>query len=220
VKSFNVFAVLAVAACGIGLTGCSTPDPVRYTGLQSADHLAPNPQDDSGRVPYRYQTAVDWQNYDRMIIDPVVVYRGADNQFSDMSERDRQTLATYMGREFSKKMGRRFSLVHDAAPRTLRLKLTLTGADTNTPVVSTLMRFDLAGGLYNGVQAMRGREGVFNGAVMYSVELFDAETDRLLDAYVAKEYPNAYDIGATVGSLAAAKVGIEKGAEGLAESLR
>lgn len=53
----------------------------------------------------------------------------------------------------------------------------------------------------------------------YVVELYDASNHSLLNAYVARQYPNAMNIGASIGSLNAAEVGIDKGAEELAEML-
>jgi Protein of unknown function (DUF3313) len=51
------------------------------------------------------------------------------------------------------------------------------------------------------------------GSVVYGVEIFDASSSRLFGAYVTKQYPSAYDIKASVGALAAATAGIDKGAE-------
>ena len=92
--------------------------------------------------------------------------------------------------------------------------------EATTRVVSTLTRFDLAGGPYNAVQAARGREGSFTGSISYAVEILDASTQELLGAYVAKQYPNAWNLGATFGRLDAARVGIDKGAEELLAQLR
>lgn len=61
---------------------------------------------------------------------------------------------------------------------------------------------------------------MMTGSVLYVAEIYDAAAGTLLDASVIKQYPGAYDIGATVGSLAAAETGIDKGAETLAEQLR
>src|SRR5882762_7501931 len=102
-------------------------------------------------------------------------------------------------------------LTADSAPTTLRLRLTLTGASTNTPVLGPLSRFDIAGGLYNSVQAVRGGEGTFTGSVIYAVEIYDAPTNRLLSAYVTKQYPGSLNIMASFGSLSAAETGIDKG---------
>jgi len=95
----------------------------------------------------------------------------------------------------------------------------LTGAVKSTPVLSTAMHVDLAGNLYNGVQAVRGGPGLMTGSVMYSVEIYDAQSNQLLDAYVTKQYPNSENVMASFGSLAAAKTGIDKGANALAEAL-
>lgn len=212
------FAVLAVACAA--LVGCSSAQPpVAYTGVTSATYLKPNAQKDAARVPYRYTTDVDWRRYHKLMIDPVAVYSGADNQFGDLPAEDQRKLANYMESTFAQKLGKRFELTNAPAQDTLRLKLTLTGAETSTAVLSTVSHFDIAGGLYNGVQAVRGGKGSFTGSVTYVVELYDASSNRLLQAYVSKQYPNAMNIGATFGSLGAAKTGIEKGADALVAQL-
>lgn len=211
---------MAAAALCAALAGCASTEPGVYSGLSSSTQLAPNPYDDTGRVPYSYTTLVDWRTYNRIVVQPVVVYRDPDHQFDGLSEADKASLARYMRVEFTRKLLRRFKLANDAAPGTLHLRLTLTGATTTTPVLGTLSRFDVAGGLYNGVQAVRDREGAFTGSVMYAVEIYDAEDNRLLTAFIAKQYPGIYDLSATVGPLAAARAGIERGADELVAYLR
>lgn len=207
-----------VAICAV-LTSCASPDPVAYKEIACAPHLRPDPDSDSRRVAFSYSTQVDWQRYSKAIVDPVAVYRGADNQFEDMPEADKATLASYMQTQFMEKLAKRLEITDTPAPDTLRIKLTLTGAATTTPVLGTLSHFDIGGGLYNGVQAIRGGEGTMTGSVLYAVEIYDAETSDLLNAFVAKQYPNAMNIGASFGSLGAAKTGIEKGADALVEQL-
>jgi hypothetical protein len=194
--------------------------PVAYKGIASSPHLEPNTGDDAGRIPYRYDAQADWGHYGRIIVEPVEIYRGPDSQFADMSEEDKAVLASYMRAQFLQKLRRRFKVVADPAPDTLRLKLTLTGATANTPVLSPLSHLDVAGNLYNGMQAIRDGEGVSSGSVIYAVEISDASTGRLLSAYVTKQYPNAMDLTASFGSLAASKTGIEKGADMLVAQLR
>lgn len=219
IRAIKTRYLLSLAVCAI-LTACGSPEPVVYRDIASSSLMRPNPGDDTGRVPYSYSTRADWRAYDKAIIDPVAVYRGSDHQFGDMPEKDKAELARYMQSRFTRELMNRYQITNAAGPGTLRVKLTLTGAETNTAVVSTFLRFDIAGGLYNGVQAVRGREGLMNGSVIYVVEISDASSGTLLDASVAKQYPGAYNIGATIGSLAAAKTGIDKGAVALSEQLR
>ena len=149
-----------------------------------------------------------------------MIYRGPDQQFGDISEEDKASLASYMQSQFAEKLRSRFMLVSNAGPYTLRMRLTLTGAETSAPVLSTLSRFDIAGAVYNGVQTVRGGAGMMTGSVSYAVEISDAATSRLLSAFVTKQYPGPYNLGATMGSLAASQVGIDKGADALMAQLK
>ena len=211
---------LTVLALCAALTGCTSVTPVAYSEVASSSYLAPNPSDPSGRIPYRYSTTVEWRSYNKVFIEPVVIYRGPDQQFGDMSEADKASLASYMQTQFAEKLSHRFTLVNHRAPNALRVRLTLTGAAINMPVLGTLSRFDVAGMVYNGVQTARDGEGSLTGSVIYAVEIFDAATSRLLGAFVTKQYPSPYNIKASVGPLAAAEDGIDKGADALIAQLR
>lgn len=202
------------------VAGCNSVTPVAYSEVASAHYLAPNASDSSGRVPYRYAAPVDWRSYDKIMLDPVVIYRGRDHQFGDMPEPDKVKLAAYMRARFLERLSTRFATVSQRQPNTLRLRLTLTGAVTNTPVLGTMSRFDLAGAVYNGVQTARDGEGLLTGSVFYVVEILDAPSGRLLSAFVSKQYPSPYDIQASVGALAAAEAGVDKGADALVAQLR
>lgn len=217
-RSFLLAVVLAAASAAIA--GCTTASPTVYEGLASAGQLRPNPEDDGGRVPYAYRGNVDWRQYDKMIVDPVTLYRGPDNQFVKMEEKDRLALAAYMQSRFTETLRPRFAIVGAPASGTLRLRLTLTGAKATTAVIGPLSHVDVAGGIYNSVQSIRGREGSMTGSVSYAVEIYDAPSNRLLLAFVAKQYPNAMNLGATFSALDASKVGIDKGADALLEQLR
>ncbi|MFS8113033.1 DUF3313 domain-containing protein [Rhizobium jaguaris] len=209
----KVIAALIIACSTIA--GCTTADPTVYAGLTSASQLQPNPEDRSGRTPYRFRSDVDWRRYNKIIVDPVTVYSGQDNQFVKISEQDKATLASYMQAQFTDRLKTRFAIVNMPMPGTLRLHLTLTGAKTTTPFLGPFSHIDVGGGVYNAVQAARGKEGSMTGSVNYAVEIFDALSNRLLSAYVTKQYPNAMNAGAAFGALEASKVGIRKGADAL-----
>jgi len=219
-STFSQLGRVAVPVLCVALAGCASIAPVPYSGVASSPYLAPNPSDTSGRIPYRYSTTVDWRSYNKVIIEPVVIYRGADQQFGDMSEDDKASLARYMQTRFAEKLSSRFALANQRAPNTLRVRLTLTGAAITTPVLGTMSRIDIGGLVYNGVQAARDGEGSMTGSVIYAVEIFDASTSRLLSAFVTKQYPSPTNFKATIGPLTAAEAGIDKGADALLTQLR
>ena len=202
------------------LTGCASTQPVPYTGVTSSSRMKPDTQDESGHISYRYSIPTDWNKYSRAILDPVLIYQGPDAQFDDVSAEQKQALADYMHQAFGKSVGQHFPLTQTKTPGTLRIRLTLTGAETTTPVLGTFSRFDLMGGPYNIVQSVRGKQGSFTGSVSYAVEIYDATSDQLLSAYIAKQYPNSLNIGASWGALSAAETGLDIGAEQLQEQLK
>ncbi|WP_175923026.1 DUF3313 domain-containing protein [Burkholderia latens] len=202
------------------LAACAGVQPAAYSGIASSSQLAPNRGGDPAKVPYRYAPSVDWSRYRQVMVDPVVVYAGQDNQFGDLKAEDKAALATYMGKVFADKLSKRFQAAAKPSPATLRVRLTLTGAEKTTAVVGQAMHFDIAGNLYNGVQAIRGGKGAFSGSVSYAVEVYDSTSGELLLAYVTKQYPNAMNLPAAFGSLSAARTGIDKGADALVTELR
>jgi hypothetical protein len=211
---------ISLIAFSTVVAGCQSTDPVAYSALSSATYLKPNTSDRSGRVPFSYNRQVNWSSYRSVIIDPVTIYRGVDNQFGKMEEKDKAFLADYMKTEFTRSLSKRFSIVTTPTDETLRVKLTLAGAKTNTPGLTTVAKFDLAGGAYNVVQAARGKEGAMSGSVNYAVEIYDAGSNRLLAAYVMKQYPSALNVSASWSRLDASMVGIKKGADVLVEQMQ
>jgi hypothetical protein len=208
-----------LAVC-LALAACASTQPIPYSGIASTSQLRPNAGDSSGRIPFEYKTHVDWRRYSGFVLDPVTVYRGSDAQFDDVSEDEKKYLARTMQTQFAEKLDARFRGAPSRNGNTLRIKLTLTGAKTNTAVLGTFSRFDLVGGPYNAVQAMRGREGAMTGSVSFAVEIYDASTQQLLGAYVTKQYPHAWNLKAGIGATTASVVGIENGADQLVAYLQ
>lgn len=219
-SAYRVLSLFGAGAALLTLAACAGVQPVAYSGIASAPKLQANRGDDSDRIPYEYADRVSWSQYGKVIIDPVVVYRGGDGQFGKLDEADETALADYMGQTFSKRLARRFAVVSEPSPGTLRIRLTLTGAETTRPLIGQAMHFDIAGNLYNGVQAVRGGQGAFSGSVSYAVEIYDAVSHQLLKAYVTKQYPNAMNLPAAFGSLAASRTGLDKGADALVAMLK
>jgi hypothetical protein len=212
--------LVITSAAALALTACAGVQPIAYSGISSSSQLKQNRDDDSAKVPYRYAAPVVWSRYTKVVVDPVVVYWGSDSQFGDMKDEDKAALADYMSKTFTTKLSKRFDVAEQPSPATLRVKLTLTGAENTTAFVGPFMHFDIAGNLYNGVQAIRGGKGAFSGSVSYAVEVYDSSSGRLLKAYVSKQYPNAMNLPAAFGSLSAARTGLDKGADALVAQLQ
>ncbi|KVM82007.1 DUF3313 domain-containing protein [Burkholderia stagnalis] len=213
-------AAVSLIACA-ALAACASVQPVPYAGVESSARLRANAQDDAKHIPYGYSSGTDLREYSVFNLDPVVIYRGADNQFDkDITEEDKATLASYMESTFKEGLTKLESERVGPNMRALRIRLILTGVEKNTPVLSTLFHFDPIGSAYNGVQGIRGKEGALTGSVSFAVEIYATSTNELLAAYVSKQYPSAFNVVASVGGLHASKTGIEKGADDLVAYLK
>lgn len=203
------------------LAGCAnSPEPTKYQLLSSSAQLSPTGHGASRRVPYAYQAQnADLSAYRAVRLEPIAVYAGADHQFGTLTASERGQLATAAEAAFRAALATRGLLAPQGNAHVADLKITLTGAQASIPVLATATRLTPAGLAASGLAAATGSEGRFSGVVMYAVELRDSRTGGLLWAYVTKQYPNALDIGATLGPLDAARQGLKTGAEELAAAL-
>ncbi|WP_158545077.1 DUF3313 domain-containing protein [Dyella monticola] len=202
------------------MAGCVGTTPVHYQSLDSTAQLAPNMHSQDKHVPL-YYSAPDAQlaRYTQVMLDTVTVYNGDDQQFGTLSATERQQLADYMQTQFGQTLGQRYVLTSMAGPATLRIHLTLTGASTSVPVLSTVKQILPVGAVLGTLKSAADKPSKSLGSVTYAVEIYDSQSNRLLRAFVAKQYPAAENIPASLGSLSAAETGIKKGAEALLTQL-
>jgi hypothetical protein len=211
---------LALVLCSAALAGCATTRPVNYQGLASVSQLAPNPQDKAGHVPFLYSADdSEWHKYSAVIVDPVTVYSGPDQQFGDTSDANKAALAAYMQKQFAEALKPRFALLTEPGPATLRIHVTLAGVETSIPVLCSLTKIVPVTLIVNVVQTARDRQAMFTGSVSYAVEIYDSASNQLLRAYVAKQYPWAENLVASFGTSAASEAGIRNGAKDLVNQL-
>ncbi len=218
VPSFHraIFILGVSALCA----SCSTK-PALYQGLDSSRQLrATSPQTDQ-RVAFNTDLAPDdLKAYASVILEPVRIYRGKDSQFGDLSEQSKTELARHADLSFRRELTHQQLLDVGPEKQALRMRVTLTGAESSVPVLGTATRLTPVGFAMSGLRSVGDKEGNFSGAVIYAVELFDAANGRLVYAFVTRQYPNALNITATILPLDAAKAGIERGASTTATALK
>jgi hypothetical protein len=209
---------ILLTLCLLGLiAGCASVAPPAYRGLTSAPQLRPT---GAPHVPLEFRHAsADLRAFSKLIIDPVTTYDGGDAQFGGVSPEDRKIIAEYMQQTFAEVLGEKHEIVQTQARSSARIRLTLTGIEANTPVLSTVTRLIPIGLAINAGAQAAGQQGAFMGSVSYAVEVFDASTGDLVYAYVTRQAPAALDITSSVGLLDAAKTGVRAGAQRLRDEL-
>lgn len=200
------------------LSGCAnSPAPNKYQGLASAPFLAETGADEARRMPFAYAApggALARHGAVRLL--PVALYGGADQQFGSLSAADKAELAAAAQEQFRAALARHGILAADGDADAVELQITLTGAQANIPVLATATKLTPAGFALNTVHAVADQEGRFTGVVIYAVEFRERASQRIVWAFITKQYPNAMNLAATLGPLDAAKEGLKEGAEKLA----
>jgi len=162
---------------------------------------------------------LDLSKYRDLIIDETVVYRGADAQFEDIDQSDRNRFASITTKALRDELGKAFPIVTRPGAATARLKMTLLGAEKTRGGVATATRVTPIGFAMNAVKSLAGKDGAFTGSVLYAVELSDARTGQLQMAAIRRVSPDALDVPATLSTTETVKAVAESSAKRIRERL-
>ncbi len=205
-----MFGVLMVA-------GCSSQEPRTSAGLDESVPL--NRSRDPGTLVYRSPT-LQTEKYRFMLIENAEVYTGKDADFGKTSEADKKRLADKVTEDFTAALTKRhYPLTSQPGPGVVRLRLKLTGVQSSKSVASTALRFTPLGLGMSAAKEAEGKSAAFVGSVTIAGEMIDAQSGEVLGAFVATESPIALDVTSGLGSLRAAELGIERGADNFADAM-
>jgi hypothetical protein len=162
---------------------------------------------------------VDLRVYRAILLEPTVVYDGADAQFNGISAPDRQKFASIVTQELRSEIAKSFPLESASAPGTARLRITLLGVDSTKGGLATATRVTPVGFALSAVKSLAHKPGSLTGSVLYAVELTDSRTGELQVAAVRRRTPDALDIGATLSTADTVKAVAQDIARSMREKL-
>lgn len=203
---------LLIAAPAVAQTRDHAP-----VALQSANRMA---QDKPGTESWTYaQPVAVFQKYRTLMIDPTVVYNGADAQFDDIDYDARSKFAEIITQELRSEMSKSFPAPAKAQKDTMRLRVTMLGAQKTLGGVATATRVTPFGFATSAVKSALGKKGTMTGSVLYAVELYDARTNELLLAAVRRRTPDPLDVPATLSTTNTVKAVAREFADGARKRL-
>ena len=194
VRTFALPAIALVIAAPIG---AQTRDHAP-SSLKSSPKMS---QDEPGGESWTY--AADravFARYRTVIIDPTTVYDGPDAQFEGIDPADRTRFAEMFTDELRSEVAKSFPAPAKAQADTLRVHLTILGAQKTKGGIATATRVTPLGFATSAVKSALGKKGTFTGSVLYAVEVFDARTNDLLIAAVRRRTPDPLDVPATLST--------------------
>lgn len=158
-------------------------------------------QDKPGTESWTYaQPRSVFAKYRTVIVDPTLVYQGADAQFEGVDRDDREKYAGMITDELRSEIAKSFPSPAKPQADTLRLRVTILGAEKTKGGVATATRVTPLGFASSALKSALGKSGSFTGSVLYAVELYDAKTNELLLAAVRRRTPDPLDVPATLST--------------------
>jgi len=156
-------------------------------------------QDRAGSESWTYVQPVSvFAKYRTVIVEPTTVYRGPDAQFDGVDPADRNNYAAVFTQELRQEIAKTFPAPAKPQADTLRLRVTILGATKTKGGIATATRVTPMGFGISALKSALGKGGSFTGSVLYSVELYDANTNELLLAAVRRRTPDPLDVPATI----------------------
>ena len=178
-------------------------------------------QDKAGSESWTYaQPREVFTKYRTLIVDNTSVYNGPDAQFDGIEAADRAKFATIVTDELRSELAKSFANPARVQADTLRLKVTLLGAEKTKGGIATATRVTPMGFGLSALKSAVGKGGSFTGSVLFAVELYDARTNELLLAAVRRRHPDPLDVPATLGTEETVKAVAREFADGARKRLK
>jgi hypothetical protein len=138
VGTLGVFGVLGLSACAARERA---PNPADLSGfLDDYSRLRTGGPDEASLV-YRDPKA-HWGAYDKLLFEPVTVWRSGKGSLDDVPEEDLKRLAAVFQHSVRVRLEESFRIVDRPSPGTLRVRLGLTQARQTDPVLD-VFTFDV-----------------------------------------------------------------------------
>jgi len=200
-KNLMLAAMLAVSGIvsSVGMVGSVSADAATLGGYKAKDFLS----DYSKLAPvegdknaYRYiDPAVDFSKYQKLLIDRIKVWYKDDSDYKGIDPDDLKALTDYFHQAIVKAVGSDYTVVNEAGPDVLRVRIAVTDLVPNKPeasVVSLVVPFAWVADAGSG--AAKGETGstAFSGEATIEMEAVDSVSSQQVGAYIDKEVGKKY----------------------------
>lgn len=192
-RRFLLLGTLCIAA----LTGCAHSE--HATGYDKAEpsgflkdysklHAAANETDST--LVYFTPDKAKFKSYTKVLVEPVQVWRGEKSDAKDMDKEDANYLSQFLWSRLNEEFRKDYIMVQEPAPGVMRLRVGITEAGKNIPVLDNLTA-PVSMVLFDGKKSLGGIQP-FVGRATIEVEATDSQTGELLAAAVDRRGGSKY----------------------------
>lgn len=183
------------------VTGCAQTQQMRepvHTGFLGADYGKLQPGKKGEALLVYKNPRANWKNYDKVLIDPVQIWKDRDSQLREVSQEDLQNFANELYAKLTETLRSDYELVSHPAPGTLRISVAITEAEASDPALDTITSIIPQTRILTGAKGLvAGGKPGFVGAASAEAKITDAQTGELLAAGVDRRAGTKSVAGAT-----------------------
>jgi hypothetical protein len=184
---------------GLALTmtmGCATKPEGKHVGfLSDYSKLSENTFDEL-KLGYE-RDGVDWNAYDKMIVEKVVFFLDEDAEYKGIDPEDFTEIAKYFYDSMVEAFTGHYSFTDKPGPRTFRLRIAITNLVPSKPVSGTWSTIMPTALLMSHAKKATTGSHMGMGSVSFEIEAIDSQTDEVLGSAIAKNEGKKYRVGKT-----------------------
>ena len=179
-RSFSRLCLLAILALAVACAAKRPRQPPDMSGFLNDYSLLGKAEPDPHRLRLVYRNPkANWPTYDKVIFDPVTLWRSGKGSLDPVPEDDLLRIVTDFQTAVRRRLGERFRLVDKAEPGTMRIRLGITDARAADPVLDVLTANAVAGKPGGDAPVHPETRSFLEGATIEG-EIRDAATGELL----------------------------------------
>lgn len=123
---------------------------------------------------------IDWKQYDKILVDPVTIWRGTESRSRGLSHGQAQQLADYFRQLIVNELSKHWQIVPAPGKDTLRVSVALTKLDEQHLVLDIISSVVPQARGLNTLQHLATGQLAFVGSAAVEMRMTDAETGRIL----------------------------------------
>jgi len=180
--------VLMIALTPLAITSCATTEQARSVKTSGflGDYSQLKPGEKNEALLYWIDPAVDFKKYDKIVIDPVTIWRSENSSIGDLPPEEQKNLQHYLYQAVKEALAKDYTIVEAPESGTMRIRLALTEATGSTVAGDIITTYLPPGILINTAKRLSTGTSAFVGQATGEIEIVDIVTNRRLAAAVDK----------------------------------
>jgi hypothetical protein len=164
------------------LTACASTregETLQQTGFLRAPELLEAGK--SGRAQQIYiKPGVDWASYDKVLLNPVTIWRGKESQMHGITPAESQQMANYLYQQLHTALAADYQMVAHPEPHTLRISVAIVKLKEDNTVMETISTVSPLAHVIASTVAAKSTSPAFVGQASIQANVVDAESNNLL----------------------------------------